>query len=193
MTTTTDANKEGTPWQEAPVPMTPEQLFIFDIRGWLVLPSVLSESETEVMRAEAYAGAKDNYSGELQRLLDHPAITGILTEILFSGENPIPYTNEQPKESLPDDTYRFRCESSAIFIREAGWKKHGRADGGLPHVGNAPQQAHVLRYHGSMNPRTIRMDTALTATIQSIIDPFSELQCQRKVSGGSLSSYEPLK
>ena len=149
MTTPTDASKEGAPWKEAPVPMTPEQLFFFDIRGWMVLPSVLRESEIEIMKAEAYAGAKDNYSGELQRLLDHPAITGILTEILCSGENPIPYTNEQPKESLPDDTYRFRCESSAIFIRPAGWKKEVRDDGGLPHVAYAPQQAHVLRYQAA--------------------------------------------
>ena len=32
--------------------MTPEQKFFFDLRGWILLPSVLSESEIEEMKAE---------------------------------------------------------------------------------------------------------------------------------------------
>ena len=32
---------------DAPVAMTPEQKFFFDLRGWILLPSVLSEPEIE--------------------------------------------------------------------------------------------------------------------------------------------------
>ena len=35
--------------------MTPEQKFFFDLRGWILLPSVLSASEIEEMKAEVYA------------------------------------------------------------------------------------------------------------------------------------------
>ncbi|MDD9973016.1 MAG: hypothetical protein OXU27_03370, partial [Candidatus Poribacteria bacterium] len=65
-----------------PVPMTPEQKFFFDLRGWILLPSVLSEPEIEEMKAEVYDGARQSYQGALQTLLDHPAIVGVLNEIL---------------------------------------------------------------------------------------------------------------
>ena len=39
---------------DAPVPMTSEQKFFFDLRGWILLPSVLSETEIETMKAEVY-------------------------------------------------------------------------------------------------------------------------------------------
>ena len=33
-------------------PMTPEQKFFFDLRGWIVLPAVLELKEIEEMKAE---------------------------------------------------------------------------------------------------------------------------------------------
>ncbi|MCY4606016.1 MAG: hypothetical protein OXE49_17435, partial [Gemmatimonadetes bacterium] len=66
----------------APVPMTAEQKFFFDLQGWILLPSVLSDAEIEAMKAEVYDGAKQGYQGALQELLDHPAVVRILTEIL---------------------------------------------------------------------------------------------------------------
>ena len=53
-----------------PVPMSDEQKFFFDIRGWILLPSVLTDSEIETMKAEAYVGAKRSYEGALQELLN---------------------------------------------------------------------------------------------------------------------------
>ena len=89
---------------DAPVPMTPEQKFFFDLRGWILLPSVLSEDEIEETKAEVYAGARQSYEGALQKLLDHPAIVGILNEIL--SEDPF----------VKDDCYGFRCEGSFITV-----------------------------------------------------------------------------
>ena len=119
---------------DAPVPMTPEQKFFFDLRGWILLPAVLSETEIEEMKAEVYAGARQSYEGVLQELLDHPAIVGVLNEIL--SEDPF----------VKDDCYSFRCEGSFTTVRPPGWSKSERGDGGLPHVVRPPQQANAMRY-----------------------------------------------
>lgn len=127
-----------------PIPMTEEQKFFFDLRGWILLPGVLSEDEIEVMKAEAYSvemvrqqqstNLRQSYQGTLQTLLDHPAIVGILNEIL--AEEPF----------LSDDSYAFRCENSFVTVRPPGWSKQERRDGGLPHVVRPPQQANAMRY-----------------------------------------------
>lgn len=114
--------------------MTPEQKFFFDLRGWILLPSVLSESEIEEMKAEVYAGARQSYQGALQTLLDHPAVVGILNEIL--SEDPF----------VRDDCYGFRCEGSFTTVRPPGWGVSERGDNGLPHVVRPPQQANAMRY-----------------------------------------------
>ena len=119
---------------DAPIPMTPEQKFFFDLRGWILLPSILSDSEIEKMKAEVYAGARQSYQGALQNLLDHPAIVGVLSEIL--SEDPF----------VRDDCYGFRCEGSFTTIREPGWGVSQRGDNGLPHVVRPPQQANAMRY-----------------------------------------------
>ena len=67
------------------VPMTDEQRFFFDLRGWLLLPAVLSPQECAELKAEVVEQGERNCfnpSGKLQGLMDHPAIAGILTEIL---------------------------------------------------------------------------------------------------------------
>ena len=119
---------------DAPVLMTSEQKFFFDLRGWILLPSVLSEAEIEETKTEVYAGARQSYEGSLQKLLDHPAIVGILSEVL----------SEEP--FVKDDCYGFRCEGSFTTVRPPGWSKSERGDGGLPHVVRPPQQANAMRY-----------------------------------------------
>ncbi|RKU24877.1 hypothetical protein C6497_17045 [Candidatus Poribacteria bacterium] len=119
---------------DASIPMTAEQKFFFDLRGWILLPSILSDSEIEEMKREVYDGARQSYQGSLQKLLDHPAIVGILNEIL--SENP--FVNQ--------DCYGFRCEGSFTTVREPGWNVSQRGDNGLPHVVRPPQQANAMRY-----------------------------------------------
>ena len=42
-----------------PVPMTDEQKFFFDLRGWILLPAVLTdEREIEEMKAVAFVAHK---------------------------------------------------------------------------------------------------------------------------------------
>ena len=123
--------------EHSAVPMTEEQKFFFDLQGWILLPSVLSEAEIAAMKAEVYDGAKQGYQGALQELLDHPAVAGILTEILA----------EEPY--LGDNYHSFRCESSFITVRHAGWKSDKGT--GLPHVVRPPQQANAMRYQVAGN------------------------------------------
>ena len=115
-----------------PVPMTDEQKFFFDLRVWILLPSVLSPAEIEETKAECYAGASKSYEGALQNLLDHPSIVGVLTEILC----------EEPFEH--DECYGFRCEGSFVTVRPAGWDKPEGTS--MPHVVRPPQQANAMRY-----------------------------------------------
>ena len=127
-----------------PVPMTEEQKFFFDLRGWLVLPAVLADAELEAMRAQCYAGVdrlqeraggvKDGHSGVLQTLLDHPAVAGVLAEIL----------SEEPFDR--EECYGFRCEDSHVIMRPPGWRKTNRGDNGTPHVVRPPQLANAMRY-----------------------------------------------
>ncbi len=114
--------------------MTPEQKFFFDLRGWILLPSVLSESEIEEMKAEVYAGATHSYQGTLQNLLDHPAVVGILNEIVAD------------ERFIFDDCYGFRCENSFTTVREPGWSRSYGKGTTVPHVVRPPQQANAMRY-----------------------------------------------
>ena len=138
---------------QEPIPMSEEQKFFFDLRGWILLPGVLSDVEIEAMRSEAYSVAEagkhqfinrhQSFQGTLQTLLDHPAIAGILSEIL--AEEPF----------LSDDYYAFRCENSFITVRPSGWSKQERRDGGMPHVcvpRNRPTPCATKRPEGKYLP-----------------------------------------
>jgi hypothetical protein len=139
MSADTQTQTEYQDHTDDPVPMTDEQKFFFDLKGWISLPSVLSESEIEEMKAQVYDGARKSYEGPLQRLLDHPAIVGILSETL--SEDPF----------VKDDCYSFRCEGSFTTVRPPGWEKSERRDNGLPHVVRPPQQANAMRYQVAGN------------------------------------------
>lgn len=116
------------------IPMTDEQKFFFDLKGWITLPAVLDDDEIEEMKEAVYGGAKRSYDPPLDRLLDHPAIVGILSEILC--EDPF----------VKDECYGFRCEASFTTIRPPGWSTSERRDDGMPHVVRPPQQANAMRY-----------------------------------------------
>jgi hypothetical protein len=109
--------------------MTDEQKFLFDLKGWLLLPAVLNETEIEAIKAHLYAGG-DGFSGPAQELLDHPAVVEILNETLSERE---------PAE----DHYNFRCESSFVTIRKAGWAPGSTQ---VPHVVRPPQSAGPMNY-----------------------------------------------
>lgn len=99
----------------APVPMTDEQRFVFDLKGWILLNGVLerellTEIQTQLRRDAADVGERAVYrssvTGPAQELIDHPAIVGILREVIAPD--------------LADGVYGFRCESSFFIHRGLG-------------------------------------------------------------------------
>ena len=110
---------------DAALPMTEEQKFIFDLKGWLLFPGLLAGGEVTAIREHVYAlrddrdslDPKDRYSlsGPAQILVDHPAIVTVLRGVLGADRH--------------DGCYGFRCESSFPMIRSEG------QSGLTPHAG----------------------------------------------------------
>jgi hypothetical protein len=108
-----------------PVPMSEEQKFLFDLKGWILLPAVLEQDLLQACREHVrkLRGEPESlpeferYSlaGPGAELVDHPAITGILREILAPDPS--------------EDSWGFRCESSFPMVREQG------SSGSAPHCG----------------------------------------------------------
>lgn len=113
------------PTTASPQTMSDEQKFFFDLKGWLLLPAVLEADLLEALREHVYKlrhepdslPEHERYAlaGPGQQLVDHPAIVGILRDIIAPD---------------PDDSaYGFRCESSFAMIRQLG------EQGSPPHCG----------------------------------------------------------
>ena len=149
--------------------MTLKQKFFFDLRGWILLPSVLSPDEVKIMKAAVHAGAKPNkasndlrgtgYVDSLQGLLDHPAIVGILSEILAHEDS-----------SAADECYPFRCENSFTTIRDQDYRALDAFAKGLPHGGGS-----LAQYQVKLN----RIFSGLTRVVW-------ELEEVKKGQGGTL-------
>ena len=124
------------------VPLTEEQRYLFDTRGWVLIPGVLSESEIQEMREFCYQLKQEpasipehhRYSigGPLESLTDHPVVCGFMHEFLASA-----YANE--------NCYGFRLESTFLTIRANGH------DAFQPHGGrgmlNFPGNSHTYHLH----------------------------------------------
>ena len=108
-----------------PVPMTDAQKFIFDLKGWILLSGVLEPELIEACQEHLHKlkhepnslPEHERYSlaGPAQELIDHPAIVGVLREIIAPDPGP--------------DSYGFRCENSFAMFRTAG------QSGSPPHCG----------------------------------------------------------
>lgn len=128
---------DGTPV----VPPTQEQKYLFDMRGWLLVPGVLSGDELEEMQDFCHRLRHDPQSipehersplgGPTQKLADHPNVVGFLNEFLA-----------HPALSSPE-CYGFRMESCHMFYRTVGDGNFG------PHNGNGllrfPGDSHLYR------------------------------------------------
>ncbi len=117
------------------VPLTDEQKYLFDMRGWLLVPGVLSAGEAAEMRSFCTRLKNDPESipeserstlgGPLQRLADHPVVVGFMNEFVAHPE------------LSSQVCYGFRQESSNLIYRTSGDGDFG------PHNGNG-----LLRFPG---------------------------------------------
>lgn len=107
------------------VGMTEEQRFVFDLKGWFLIPAVLPASQVKGIKEYLYL-LRDNpqslpeahrtvYSGPSAELLDHPAVVGVLREVVAPDQilRNMPWGG--PGE-IPD-AYGFRCDNSFFTIR----------------------------------------------------------------------------
>ncbi len=100
------------------VDLTQEQKYLFDTRGWLLLPGVLSQDDIEEMRdfclrlqhepESVPEHERSALGGPLQRLADHPLVVGFMHEFVA-----FPPLSRQ-------DCYGFRMESCNLFYRSVG-------------------------------------------------------------------------
>jgi hypothetical protein len=110
------------------IQMTDEQKYVFDLKGWIALPGLLSEEELEPVREHQMAFLKDreslppdqrdNHGGPSQILLDHPVVTGVLNEIL----------SHQGLAS--EECYGFRFDHTYTSHRPAGHDNFNPHGGG---------------------------------------------------------------
>jgi len=124
-------NGDGLPVIE----LTQEQKYLFDLRGWLLIPGVLSADEVAEMREYCLRlkfqpeslpeSQRNTLGGPLQRLADHPQVVGFMNEfVAYPG-----LSNR--------DCYGFRQESCHLFHRTVGEGKFA------PHNGSG-----MLRFPG---------------------------------------------
>ncbi len=109
--------------------MDDEQRFFFDLKGWLLLPAVLSPEETAAVRDHLRAGGSP-FTGPAQALLDHPAVSDVLEAIVGEWGSA--------------DSHGFRCESSFVTIRPAGWMPDANK---VPHVVLPARRGGPMTYH----------------------------------------------
>ena len=110
------------------VPMTEAQKYLFDLKGFILLPALLSEEELATIRAHQHRflyereslppHERDNHGGSSQILLDHPAVVGVLNEVL----------SHQALAS--EDCYGFRYDHTYTSHRQAGHDNFGPHGGG---------------------------------------------------------------
>lgn len=118
------ANADGL----AVVPMTAEQKYIFDVKGWIALPGLLTEEQLGPIREHQMrflqdreslpADQRDNHGGPSQVLLDHPAVVGVLNEVLSH------------QALAAEDVYGFRFDHTYTSFREAGHDNFNPHGGG---------------------------------------------------------------
>ena len=125
------------PVESAPVhPMTEYEKFVFDLKGFLVIPGVLTDDEVRSVREHVDVYMKDPDSlpehhrapiaGPAEFLIDHPRVMGILQEVIHPERD------------------RIRLESVFVSARSTGttgnqWR---------PHVGGTNlDPSHSYRFH----------------------------------------------
>lgn len=112
----------------AVVPMSAAQKYLFDLKGWIALPGLLTEEQVESVRSHQMRflyerdglppAERDNHGGPSQVLLDHPVVVGVLNEVLSH-------------QALATETcYGFRYDHTYTSHRQAGHDNFGPHGGG---------------------------------------------------------------
>lgn len=130
--------------QEWSSPLSDEEIVLFDLRGYLLFPAVLSEDEMAPLREQCEKLHANPESlppaerclpgGAASALIDHPAVERVLHSI------------------IDEDTEKLRCENCFLSWRERddshkGWDPHA---GGKSVNPNYSYQYHDGKIHSGM-------------------------------------------
>lgn len=126
---------------------TAERRFLFDLKGWVCIPSVLSAAEIDACKAQIdrikdqpdsidpLFQSRPGLSGPLQELLDHPVLVDVLRDIIAPDV-------VEPEHDA--EAYGFRVESNFIYRLPYNPDRSGvHAHRGTKSVAGP----HVYRYH----------------------------------------------
>ncbi|MEM7533913.1 MAG: phytanoyl-CoA dioxygenase family protein [Chloroflexota bacterium] len=126
---------------------TPEQKYIFDTKGWLLLPAVLNGDDLAEMQAWLWRlhhepntipeHERTPLAGPTQKLIDHPIVVGMLNEFMAN-----------PSVSSPE-CYGFSLGACPFWYRTApGRRSAGKIETRpfIPHNGNG-----LLRLPGDVH------------------------------------------
>ncbi|MCE9591250.1 MAG: phytanoyl-CoA dioxygenase family protein [Planctomycetes bacterium] len=124
------------------VPMSDEQKFLFDMKGWLLIPGVLSADQCKELREFFHVmkntpeklAPKDrhSYAGPASALVDHPVAAGVLREILGGDTSP--------------NAWGFRLDGSYLQYRHegnTGIEPHGGGPGAGPMFAYQCKNQHI--------------------------------------------------
>ena len=108
--------------------MTEAQKYLFDLKGFIALPGLLAEEELQEIRAHQMkflyereslpVDERDHHGGPSQILLDHPAVVGVLNEILSY------------QALATEQCYGFRFDHTYTSHRESGHDNFSPHGGG---------------------------------------------------------------
>ena len=174
----TMTNADGVP---VTVP-TQKQKYDFDRNGWLLIPSVLSDTDIAEMREfcqrlhEAPEGIREPercaLGGPLQKLADHPIVVGFLNEFLAYPP------------AASEDCYGFRLEETAAFFGDTPPHTAARS---VLHKGNGlfrlPGDSHLYRCVPG------RGWSGLTRAIWELTEVTSQTNSIRFITGSHKAAY----
>ena len=174
----TRTNADGVP---VIVP-TQKQKYDFDRNGWVLVPSVLSDTDIAEMRKfcqRLHEGPEDipepercALGGPLQKLADHPIVVGFLNEFLAYPP------------AASEDCYGFRLEETAVSFGDI--PPHAAVQSVL-HKGNGlfrlPGDSHLYRCVPG------RGWSGLTRAIWELTEVTSETNSIRFITGSHKAAY----
>lgn len=119
--------------------MTPEEKFMFDLDGYLVVKGVLNQAEIDELNALADSAWPGEYDEKGIRRTSHISKWGAATQHLMDHANAVPYLTE-----LLGPYVRIDHDYS-IFMQKGG--SAGRLHGGPVMHGNMQAGDHWYKYH----------------------------------------------
>ena len=143
-------NADGLPL----ISLTEEQKYLFDTRGWMLIPGLLSEEDISEMKDFCYKlhtdmgsvplAQRSSVGGPLQRLIDHPAVVGFMNTFLAY------------EDLATEQGYGFGLDGTFLTIRSAGHDNYNPHGGGG--VFQFPGNSHTYDFYpGAANSGLTRV------------------------------------